>query len=92
MQLTVIEPLQALDFVGIYTAGGYNTKDDVIDMFTQLAKYFDSTADMINVGIRNGVPDSKIYSAMGISKLRSIMRVVEKEFATTKLRIEWTKE
>jgi hypothetical protein len=91
-QLTVIERLQALDFVGIHTAGGFNTKEDVVNMFTTLAETFDSIGNMIKAGITNGVPDSKIYSAMRISKLKKIMRVVEKEFATAELKIDWAED
>ncbi len=89
MHLTVVEPLQDLEFVGIHTPGGFNTKDDVVTMFADFAESFDSIGNMIKAGITNGVPESKIYSAMRISKLKKIMRVVETEFATTELKIDW---
>jgi hypothetical protein len=62
MHLTVVEPLQDLDFVGIQTPGGFNTKEDVVTMFAGLAESFDSIGNMIKAGIANGVPESKIYS------------------------------
>jgi hypothetical protein len=92
MRLTIVEPLQSLDFVGVHTQGGFSTKEEIVNMFADLAEFLDSIANMIKTGITSGAPASKIYSAMSISKLKKIMQVVEMEFATTKLKIDWAED
>jgi hypothetical protein len=92
VQVGFVERLQSLKFVGIHTKGGFNAKEDVVDMFIELANSLDTISNMIKSGVSNGVPDSKIYSAMRISKLKKIMRVVETEFATTGLKIDWAED
>ena len=95
---TVVESLQALDFVAVTTAdGGRNLKEDTIGVFISLADLLDGQNDGIREEINAGVPSEEIWSKIRprgraniTSAARKMIADLVKLFEPGKFTVEWT--
>jgi hypothetical protein len=94
---TVVESLQALDFVAVTTAdGGSNLKEDVIGVFTGLADTLEGQNDNIRNDLKAGVAADDIWSWMRprgraniTTKTKKIVVDVQMLFEPGKFIVEW---
>lgn len=94
---TVVESLQALDFIAVTTAdGGSNLKEDVIGVFTGLADTLEGQNDNIRNDLKSGVAADDIWSWMRprgrpniTSKTKKIVVDLQMLFEPGKFTVEW---